>query len=90
MNLPTVAGNPSIYTELGMTKLTYLRALLAMHLTRGNARGNGNAANRRLKRLQDQHEAEQATFEWFDRNRLTEAEVDDLAAKWEFRSTGGN
>lgn len=87
MNLPEIIQNPVIWTGLGMSKTTYFRALFAMRLTTGASRGNGNAANRRLKRLQDQHEAEQATFDWFDRNRLTEADVDNLALEWEYRNT---
>ena len=90
MNLPTLANNPSLWEGIGMSKQTYFRCLIGMRLLVGASRGSGNAANRRLKRLQDQHEAEQATFEWFDRNRLTEAEVDDLAARWEFKTTRGN
>lgn len=87
MNLPTLANNPSLWEGIGMSKQTYFRCLIGMRLLVGASRGSGNAANRRLKRIQDQHEAEQATFDWYDRNRLTEADVDNLALEWEYRNT---
>lgn len=85
MNLPTITQSPVIWTGLGMSKETYFRCLFAMRLTQGNSKGAGNAASRRLRRIQDQAEAEAATAAWFDANRLSEADVDNLAAEWQYR-----
>jgi hypothetical protein len=40
-----------------------------------------------LKSSAKQAEAEQITNEWYDNNRLSEADVDNLAAEWEYRHT---
>ena len=75
------------YAEYGYTKPHAIESIVIENLRKGIARGNGNAATRRLRRLQDQAEAEQITADWYDANRLSEADVDNLAAEWEYRHT---
>lgn len=75
------------YFEYGYTKAHAIESIVIENLRKGIARGNGNAATRRLRRLQDQAEAEQITADWYDANRLSEADVDNLAAEWEYRHT---
>ena len=75
------------YFEYNYTKAHAIESIVIENLRKGIARGNGNAATRRLRRLQDQAEAEQITNEWYDNNRLSEADVDNLAAEWEYRHT---
>ena len=75
------------YNEYGYAKAHAVESIIMENLRKGMAKGNGNAATRRLRRLQDQAEAEQITNEWYDNNRLSEADVDNLAAEWEYRHT---
>jgi len=75
------------YFEYNYTKAHAIESIIVENLRKDIARGNGNAATRRLRRLQDQAEAEQITNEWYDNNRLSEDDVDDLAAEWEYRHT---
>ena len=75
------------YYEYGYTKAHAIESIVVENLRKDMARGAGNAATRRLRRLQDQAEAERITNEWYDANRLSEADVDNLAAEWEYRHT---
>ena len=68
-----------------MSKNDVIRIICSLRLAQDNARGNGNAATRRLARLEAEFEAEQDTLRWFEDATLSPDDVDQLAAEWDHR-----
>lgn len=67
------------WTEDGWAKDKAAKALMAIRLNNNNATGKGNAARRRLERLQDEAEARQFEQDWYESRMLSEADVDAMA-----------
>jgi len=74
-----VADNQHIKKSEVVSIITELR------LARNNARGNGNAATRRIARLEAEFMAQEDTLRWYEDAQLTPEDIDDLHAEWEHR-----
>ena len=67
------------WVEDGFAKDRALKALVMARLQKDMASGKGNAARRRLERLQDEAEARQFEQDWYESRMLSEADVDAIA-----------
>ena len=67
------------WVEDGFTKDRAMKALVMARLQKDMASGKGNAARRRLERLQDEAEARQFEQDWYESRMLSEADVDAMA-----------
>jgi hypothetical protein len=64
-----------------------VRIITELRLARGNARGNGNKAKRRLARLEAEFEAQQDTLRWYEDAQLTPEDIDELHAEWDHKQS---
>ena len=67
------------WVEDGWAKDKAAKALMSARLQQNWATGKGNAARRRLERLQDEAEARQFEQDWYESRMLSEADVDAMA-----------
>jgi len=75
------------YFEYNYTKAHAIESIVIENLRKGIARGNGNAAQRRLKRLQDEAEAKRYEQEFYERNRLPKADYDAILKEYFYNAT---
>ncbi len=68
-----------------MSKNDVIRIICSLRLAQDNARGNGNAATRRIARLEAEFMAQEDTLRWYEDAQLTPDDVDQLAAEWDHR-----
>ena len=74
------------YFEYGYTKPHAIESIVGENLRKGMAKGNGNAATRRLRRIQDEAEAKRYEQELADR-QLSQADHDRLVKEWFYNAT---
>lgn len=75
------------YAEYGYTKPHAMESIIVENLRKDIARGAGNAAQRRLKRLQDEAEARAYEQEFYERNRLPKADYDAILKEYFYNAT---
>jgi hypothetical protein len=75
------------YFEYGYSKAHAIESIIVENLRKGMAKGNGNAATRRLKRLQDEAEARAYEQEFYERNRLPKADYDAILKEYFYNAT---
>lgn len=75
------------YFEYGYTKPHAIESIIVENLRKDIARGAGNAAQRRLKRLQDEAEAKRYEQEFYERNRLPKADYDAILKEYFYNAT---
>lgn len=67
------------WVEDGWTKDQAVKRLVRSRLLMDKAIGNGNAAKRRIDRLDDEAEAKLFEQELYESRLLTEADIDEMA-----------
>jgi len=74
------------YNEYGYAKAHAVESIIMENLRKGIARGAGNAARRRIERLEDEAEARAYEQELADR-QLSQADHDRLVKEWFYNAT---
>jgi hypothetical protein len=64
-----------------------VRIITELRLARGNARGNGNKAKRRLARLEADFQAQEDTLRWYEDAQLTPEDIDQLHDEWDHKQS---
>jgi hypothetical protein len=76
IKLATLVG---YWTADGWTKDQAVKRLVRGRLALDKAKGGGNAARRRIDRLDDEAEAKAFEQELYESRMLTEADIDEMA-----------